>query len=303
MPSAEGTHRARIPLVPVVFFLATAFIAGCAAAPAKVTVGGETRLSAPLHEPIAPYPTGEPELAFCVEVEEAGRAPGEALSFFRRHAPFRQIAAGDSDGGACDVRLNLHWEFATGGGTVVARSADDGAVLMSAEAEGVWGPTFGVERLGPIVYNAFVPGSPLYRKLTDARKAEEAAWQEAVRRYRETPVKPALPEEARRFKVQAEAALAQKEFAEAADRYRDALKAAPWWPEGRFNRALILGETGRYRGAIEEMKKYLALVPDAPDARAAQDKIYEWERFEAKKATVQVPAPPAGNVATPKAKR
>src|SRR5512140_1596642 len=210
MPSAEGTHRARIPLVSVVSFLATAFIAGCAAAPAKVTVGGETRLSAPLHEPIAPYPTGEPELAFCVEVEEAGRAPGEALAFFRRHAPFRQIAPVDSDSVACDVRLNLHWEFATGGGTVVARSADDGAVLMSAEAEGVWGPTFGVERLGPIVYNAFVPGSPLYRKLTHARKAEEAAWQEAVRHYRETPVKPALPEEARRFKVQAEAALAQK---------------------------------------------------------------------------------------------
>jgi hypothetical protein len=26
------------------------------------------------------------------------------------------------------------------------------------------------------------------------------------------------------------------------------------------------------------MKRYLALVPDAPDARAAQDKIYDWER-------------------------
>jgi hypothetical protein len=25
------------------------------------------------------------------------------------------------------------------------------------------------------------------------------------------------------------------------------------------------------------MKKYLMLVPDAADARAAQDRIYEWE--------------------------
>jgi len=25
------------------------------------------------------------------------------------------------------------------------------------------------------------------------------------------------------------------------------------------------------------MKKYLMLMPDAEDARAAQDKIYEWE--------------------------
>lgn len=34
--------------------------------------------------------------------------------------------------------------------------------------------------------------------------AEEAAFQEQARRYREMPVKPSLPEEARRFKVQAE---------------------------------------------------------------------------------------------------
>jgi hypothetical protein len=29
--------------------------------------------------------------------------------------------------------------------------------------------------------------------------------------------------------------------------------------------------------AVAEIKKYLALVPDAPNARAAQDKIYEWD--------------------------
>jgi len=27
------------------------------------------------------------------------------------------------------------------------------------------------------------------------------------------------------------------------------------------------------------MKKYLMLVPDAEDARGAQDKIYEWEAW------------------------
>jgi len=29
--------------------------------------------------------------------------------------------------------------------------------------------------------------------------------------------------------------------------------------------------------AIFYMKHYLLLAPDAPDSRAAQDKIYEWE--------------------------
>jgi len=32
-----------------------------------------------------------------------------------------------------------------------------------------------------------------------------------------------------------------------------------------------------YTFAITYMKKYLMLVPDAKDARGAQDKIYEWE--------------------------
>jgi hypothetical protein len=56
MRSAENIRRARTLFVLLVCVLATAFFPGCAAAPAKVTVGGETRMSAPLHEPIAPNP-------------------------------------------------------------------------------------------------------------------------------------------------------------------------------------------------------------------------------------------------------
>lgn len=107
--------------------------------------------------------------------------------------------------------------------------------------------------------------------------AEEAAFTEAARGYRVATVKPTLPEEARKFKVQAEFAFNKKEFEGAAARYKEALDAAPWWPEGHFNRALILGELFRYHDAIREMKRYLTLVPDAPNARAAQDKIYQWE--------------------------
>lgn len=105
----------------------------------------------------------------------------------------------------------------------------------------------------------------------------EAAFTEAARSYRAATVKPALPEEARKFKVQAEFAFNKKEFEGAAARYKEALDVAPWWPDGRFNRALILGELSRYRDAIREMKRYLTLVPDASNVRAAQDKIYQWE--------------------------
>ncbi len=107
--------------------------------------------------------------------------------------------------------------------------------------------------------------------------AEAKTFEAEAARYRALAVKPALPEEARRFKVQAEAAVRDKRFDRAVERYAQVFKVAPWWPEGRFNRALILGELGRYTEAIREMNRYLKLVPNASDARKAQDKIYEWE--------------------------
>lgn len=106
---------------------------------------------------------------------------------------------------------------------------------------------------------------------------EEHPFRKEERRYLAAPVKPPLPEAARRFRIQAEQAVERKRFAEAADRYLDALQLAPWWAEGRFNRALILAELDRHAQAVREMKRYLFLAPDAADARAAQDQIYRWE--------------------------
>jgi tetratricopeptide (TPR) repeat protein len=118
-------------------------------------------------------------------------------------------------------------------------------------------------------------------KIAAETAAEEAAYEEAFTRaaanYRAASEKPTLSEDVRKFKVQAEFAVSKKKFGNAVALYKEALDAAPWWPEGRFNRALILGELSRYHEAILEMKRYLKLVPDAPNARAAQDKIYQWE--------------------------
>lgn len=105
----------------------------------------------------------------------------------------------------------------------------------------------------------------------------EARFQEEAARYLQLSRKPDLPEEARRFKVQAEIAARENRFADAAALYMKALDIAPWWPGGRFNRAVLLGEIKSYGSAVREMKRYLLLVPDAPDGRAARDKIYEWE--------------------------
>jgi len=72
-------------------------------------------------------------------------------------------------------------------------------------------------------------------------------------------------------------AVQQKRFNDAVDLYDQALEIAPWWPAGRYNRGLILGELKDYEGAIGELKRYLKIDPDAANARAVQLKIYEWE--------------------------
>jgi tetratricopeptide (TPR) repeat protein len=115
-------------------------------------------------------------------------------------------------------------------------------------------------------------------KQSEADKETDARFQEALRAYQTAAVKPQMPEAARRFKAQAEDAVREKKFDDAADLYEQSLNIAPLWPEGHFNRALVLGENGDYETAAREMKRYLVLVPNASNARAAQDKIYVWER-------------------------
>ncbi len=102
-------------------------------------------------------------------------------------------------------------------------------------------------------------------------------FQDVAAKYRAAKSKPALPEEARKYKVQAEFMVQEKQIDKAIGLYGKALDIAPWWPEGHYKLALILGEKKKYGDAMREMKRYLLLAPDAPEARAAQDKIYQWE--------------------------
>jgi tetratricopeptide (TPR) repeat protein len=106
---------------------------------------------------------------------------------------------------------------------------------------------------------------------------DEVKFADMVAKYRAASPKPILPEEARKFQVQAEFALDNKRYADAARFYGDGLKMAPWWSVGRFNRALLLAETGSYREAMAEMRRFIQLEPDSADARLAQDRIYQWE--------------------------
>ena len=85
-------------------------------------------------------------------------------------------------------------------------------------------------------------------------------------------------ENQRRFVVQANAATNQQSYSEAIYDFTRAVGVNPLsYPTAYYNMALLNAQIELFATAIMDMKKYLLLVPDAADARAAQDKIYEWE--------------------------
>jgi len=102
-------------------------------------------------------------------------------------------------------------------------------------------------------------------------------FREKAKTWRTLPVKPALPEEVLRFRVQAEDAFNNKQFHEAAEYYEHGLAVEPLWPQGQFNAALLEGELQWYGMAAYHMKRYLELCPDDKDAKAAREKLYLWE--------------------------
>jgi len=115
------------------------------------------------------------------------------------------------------------------------------------------------------------------------QKKELTEFQGAAKTYNELKEKPAVTEEQRKYIVQANAMSEKKEYNKAIDLYSKAIEISPVaYPAAYYNLALLYAQTNDFRQAIFNMKKYLLLMPDAPDARAAQDKIYEWE-FEVEK--------------------
>ncbi len=95
--------------------------------------------------------------------------------------------------------------------------------------------------------------------------------------YPKLKVKPIIPEYVRRFTVQATSMVEEKNYNDAIEKYQLALGITPYYPFAHFNLAMLYSTTREYKKAIGQMNSYLKLAPDAADARAAQDKIYEWE--------------------------
>ena len=86
-----------------------------------------------------------------------------------------------------------------------------------------------------------------------------------------------LPEEARKYTLRGVVLTEEGNFEDAVKEYCQAVQAAPYIAKLYLNTAMVYGELKRYPQAIRNMKTYLGLAPEAPNARAAKDQLYKWE--------------------------
>lgn len=136
--------------------------------------------------------------------------------------------------------------------------------------------------LSKSIYDANAIADNLYfikRHLFNKKlEANLKAFEPIAAEYAALKVKPPVSEEQRKFIVQANSLREQKKYNDAISLYVKAIQLDHTsYPAGYYNIALLDAQLGFYDNAIYEMKKYLLLMPDATDARSAQDKIYEWE--------------------------
>jgi len=90
----------------------------------------------------------------------------------------------------------------------------------------------------------------------------------------------AVPDEAMRHfnrgMAAVEMAVSQDDYQLAVDEFRQALALAPDWAEARYNLGLVQEKAGNYRDAVNSLRRYLQLAPNAPDAaqvRTMADKL------------------------------
>ncbi len=114
-------------------------------------------------------------------------------------------------------------------------------------------------------------------KLKEKRYSSQLTlFEQIAAQYRVLSVKPPVTEEQRKHIVQANSFNEQKRYNKAIDLYLKAIEVDQTaYPAAYSNLALLSAQIDNYEAAIYYLKKYLMLEPE--DARAAQDKIYEWE--------------------------
>lgn len=116
------------------------------------------------------------------------------------------------------------------------------------------------------------------KTISESIESELTRFASVVEKNKGQAARQPVSEEQRKFIVQANAATQTKGYVQAIGYFKQALQLnETGFPDAYFNMALIYANIRQFDQAILSMKKYLLVLPDSPDARNAQDKIYEWE--------------------------
>lgn len=107
--------------------------------------------------------------------------------------------------------------------------------------------------------------------------AELADFAKQAAAWRAMNPKPPLSDEVEKKRLLAEDAVEQNNLGAAVRYYEAGVALSPTWPQGWYNAALLYAEQRDYEHAAFDMKHYLILLPDAPDAAAAKQKVLLWE--------------------------
>ena len=95
--------------------------------------------------------------------------------------------------------------------------------------------------------------------------------------WRAMATKPAISDELIKKRLLAEDAIEHKNLRAAALYYEARVALDPTWAQGWYNAALLYAEQQDYFDAAVRMNHYLILLPEAPDAATAKEKLLLWE--------------------------
>lgn len=148
-----------------------------------------------------------------------------------------------------------------------------------------------------------------FKKTRSGSKAEASVRRKIIDLVRALNPKPAVPEAARRFYVRGmtivKDAKNNRDYRDAARELSKAARAAPWWGDTYFNRAIALEAAGRFRRAIASFKLFMLAEPQAKERATVQNKIYALEVKAERKARKPKPKPrkPVQRAAAPTGKK
>lgn len=125
------------------------------------------------------------------------------------------------------------------------------------------------EEAGKKVVKASASTSTVKPRATEVKPDPYAAMNEKYR---------LLPEKAKNLMRKADNAFNEKENEEATKLYKEFLDIAPEYPYGWYNLAVVYSRVGNYEMAIADMRRYLEVFPDAPDAQIVRNTISDWHQ-------------------------